>query len=153
MAVLAVLAVAVGVTADRLAVHAQHDDAVAQARTAALAAAKTELPQILSYDYRSIGSDLATARADTTGQFRGEFNLLASQLISPVAGQQHTVTRATVPDAAVVSATADQVVVLLFIDQSTTSKKRQQPQQEASQVRVTMERSGGRWLVSQFQAL
>jgi Mce-associated membrane protein len=53
----------------------------------------------------------------------------------------------------VVSATADQVVVLLFVDQSTTNKTQQQPQQVASQVRVTMQQAGGRWLVAQFQAL
>jgi hypothetical protein len=45
------------------------------------------------------------------------------------------------------------VVVLLFIDQITTSKAQSQPQQVASQIQVTMERAGGRWLVAQFQAL
>lgn len=153
MAVLGAGGVAVAVAAVLLAVEARHDDAVQRARSAALAAATTEIRQILSYDYRSIGSDLARANSDTTGQFRGQFEVLASQLISPAATQQHTVTKATVPNASVVSATADQVVVLLFIDQSTTSKTLNQPQQVASQVRVTMEHVGGRWLVAQFQAL
>lgn len=137
----------------RLAARVRQDDAVAQARTAALAAAATEIRQILSYDYRSIGADLTRARNDTTGQFRGEFAVLASQLIGPAASQQHTVTTAAVPAASVVSATPDQVVVLLFIDQRTQSRVRPQPQQTAGQLRVTMQRVGGRWLVAQFQAL
>ncbi|HZC41712.1 MAG TPA: hypothetical protein VE343_13625 [Streptosporangiaceae bacterium] len=152
-AVLIVLVAGAAMTAVRLAAEAGRDAAVARARSGALAAATADMRQILSYDYRSIGADLARARADTTGQFRGEFGILAGQLIGPAAREQRTVTRATVPDAAVISATADRVVLLLFIDQTTTSKARQQPQRAASQVRVTMERAGGRWLVAQFQAL
>ena len=152
-AVLGVLVAGVAATAVRLAVQAHDDAAVAAARTIALAAARTDIRQILSYDYRSISADLARARSDTTGEFRGEFAVLASQLIGPAAAQQHTITWATVPAASVVSATADRVVVLLFIDQNTANKAQPQPQQVASQVRVTMQRAGGRWLVAQFQAM
>jgi Mce-associated membrane protein len=153
MAVLGVLAAGAGAAAVRLAAEAHHDDALTRARSTALAAATTDIRQILSYNYRSINSDLARARNDTTGQFRGEFGVLASQLIGPAAAQQRTITWATVPHASVVSATADQVVVLLFIDQRTASKTQPQPQLAASQVQVTMQRIGGRWLVAQFQAL
>lgn len=153
MAVLGALAAAAAVAAVRLAVTARRDAAVAHARSAALAAATADMRQILSYDYRSIGPDLARARNDTTGEFRGEFRILASQLIGPAARQQQTVTTATVPDASVVSASARQVVVLLFIDQSTTSRTRPAPQLASSQIRVTMQLAGGRWLVAQFQAL
>jgi Mce-associated membrane protein len=153
MAVLGAGVVAVAVASVLLATEAHRDDTGERARGAALAAATTEIRQILSYDYRNIGSDLATANSDTTGQFRGQFGILAGQLIGPAATQQHTVTTATVPNASVISATADQVVVLLFIDQSTTSKAQPKPQLTASQIRVTMEYVGGRWLVAQFQAL
>lgn len=153
VAMLGAAAAAAGVAAAGLAAAAHRDDAVARASAAARAAASADIRQILSYDYRRIGADLARARADTTGEFRGEFGLLASQLIGPAATQQRTVTRASVPDAAVISATPDQVVVLLFVDQVTTSKPQPQPQRADSQVRVTMQRVGGRWLVAQFQAL
>lgn len=153
IAVLGVLVAGAGLTAARLAAEARHGDAVTRARTAALAAATTDIRHILSYDYRSIHSDLARARNDTTGEFRGEFGVLASQLIGPAAAQQHTITWATVPHAAVVSATADQVVVLLFIDQRTASRAQPQPQLTASQIQVTMQRAGGRWRVARFQAL
>jgi Mce-associated membrane protein len=153
MAVLGMMVLAAAVVTVRLAAAAHRDEAVMRARHAALAAAAAEMRQILSYDYRSIGSDLAKARSDTTGQFRGEFGVLASQLIGPAARQQHTVTRATVVSAAVASAAANRVVVLLFIDQHTASKARPSFQLTASQVRVTMELTGGRWLVAQFQPL
>lgn len=153
MAVLAAAAAAAAVTAGRLGIGAHRDGALAQARNAALTAAAAEIPQILSYDYRRIGADLARARSDTTGVFRGQFGVLASQIIGPAATQQHTVTRATVPAVSVLSATADQAVLLVFVDQSTTSKAQPAPQQAASQIRVTMQQIGGRWLVAQFQAL
>jgi Mce-associated membrane protein len=153
VAVLGALNVAVAGAAVRLAAQGRQASGVESARAAALAAARVEIPRILSYDYRRISADLARAASNTTGQFRGQFGILASQLIGPAAAQEHTVTRATVPGAAVVSATAGRVVVLLFIDQITTSKAQPQPQQVASQIQVTMERAGGRWLVAQFRAL
>jgi Mce-associated membrane protein len=153
LAVLGVLAVGAVVSAVLLAVAAHHDDVASRASTAARQAATTEIQQILSYDYRSLGPDLARAKSDTTGQFTQQFEALAGQIIVPAATQQQTVTRVTVPNASVVSATANRVVVLLFIDQNTTNKARPQPQRVASQVRVTMQQARGHWLVAQFQAL
>jgi Mce-associated membrane protein len=153
VAALGALAVAAAVSAALLAVAAHHDDATSPVSAAAQQAATTEIKQILSYDYRSLGSDLARAKSDTTGQFSQQFSALAGQIIVPAATQQQTVTTVTVPNVSVVSATADRVVVLLFIDQSTTNKTQRQPQQVAGQVRVTMQQTGGRWLVAQFQAL
>lgn len=153
MAVLGVLAVAAVVSAVLLAVKAHHDDVAARAGTAARQAATAEIQQILTYDYRTINADLARASNDTTGEFHQQFGTLSGQIIVPAAAQQQTVTRATVPDASVISATSSQVVVLMFVDQSTSSKSQRQPQQVASQVRVTMQQAGGRWKVAQFQAL
>lgn len=123
------------------------------AENAAAAAATTDIEQILSYDYRDLSADLSRAIGDTTGEFNGQFTVLASQLITPTATQQHTITTATVPDVSVISATGNQVVVLVFVDQSTTDKTQTKAQKNVSQLKVTMENVGGRWLVEQFQAL
>ena len=79
--------------------------------------------------------------------------MLASELISPAATQQDTITKATVPDVSVISSTGNQVVVLVFVDQSTTDKTQKKAQANVSQIKATMEDVGGRWLVEQFQAL
>jgi Mce-associated membrane protein len=153
MAVLVMLVAGSAAAAASLAGR-QRDDAAAQrAQTAAMAAATTEIGQILSYDYRDLNADLARAASDTTGEFNGQFGVLSGQLIGPAAAQEHVVTKATVPDASVISSTGGEVVVLLFVDQSTTNKTQKKAQQNVSQVRVTMENVGGRWLVEQFQAL
>lgn len=153
MAVVGILAVAAVVSAVLLAIKAHHDDVAARAGTAARQAATAEIQQILTYDYRTLNTDLARAGNDTTGEFHQQFGTLSGQIIAPAAAQQQTVTRATVPNASVVSATSSQVVVLMFIDQSTSSRSQRQPQQVASQVRVTMQQDGGRWKVAQFQPL
>jgi Mce-associated membrane protein len=153
MAVLGVLVAGTAVTSGFLVVKVRHDQATQSAENAAMAAAATDIGQILSYDYRHISTDLARANSDTTGEFSGQFGVLAGQLIGPAAAQQHTVTKATVPIASVISSSGNEVVVLAFVDQSTTNKSQAKPQQNVSQVQVTMEDVGGRWLVERFQAL
>jgi Mce-associated membrane protein len=151
--VLTLLVAASGVAAGILDTQTSNDTATQQERDAAATAAKSEIPQILSYNYKTLSADLARASADTTGQFSGQFGVLASQLIGPNAAKQQTVTTATVPVAAAVDSSGDQVTVLVFVDQSTTSKQQPKAQKNASQLRVTMQKVKGRWLVEQFSAL
>jgi Mce-associated membrane protein len=151
--VLTLLVAASGVAAGILDTQTSNDTATQQERDAAAAAAKTEVPQILSYNYKTLSADLARASADTTGQFSGQFGVLAGQLIGPNATKQQTVTNATVPVAAAVDSSGNEVTVLVFVDQSTTSKQQPKAQKNASQLRVTMQKVKGRWLIEQFSAL
>lgn len=153
VAVLTVLVAGSGVAAGILDTHAADQTATQRERDAAVAAAVTEIPQILSYNYKTLSADLARASADTTGQFSGQFGVLASQLIGPNAVKQKTVTKAVVPVAAALDSSGDQVTVLVFVDQSTTSKQQPKAQKNGSQLRVTMQKVHGRWLVGQFTAL
>jgi Mce-associated membrane protein len=122
---------------------------------AGLLAAKTEIPTILSYDYRSIASDIAKAKADTTGVFAHQYATSADKLLSQ-AKQVKAIVQATVGSAGVVSAGTDNVVVLLFVDQATV---RQAPGNSSPQTRIdqdrvlaTMTNVGGKWLVSALAA-
>lgn len=153
VAVLVVLVAGSGVAAGLLDTRTSNAAATGQEREEAAAAAKTEIPQILSYNYKTLSADLARASADTTGTFSGQFGVLASQYIGPNAVKQQTVTKATVPVAAAVASSGDQVTVLVFLDQSTTSKSQPKPRTSAGQLRVTMQKVKGRWLVEDFKAL
>lgn len=153
VAVLAVAVVGVGVGDGILAAQASGNTTTQADRDAAVAAAKTEIGQILTYNYKTLSADLARASADTTGQFGGEFKVMAGQMIGPQAAQQQTVTKAVVPVAAAVNSSGNQVTVLVFVDQSTSNKQQPKPQVNASQLRVTMQKVNGRWLVEQFEAL
>ena len=57
---------------------------------------------------------------------------------------------ATVPGAASVSASADHAVVLLFVNQ-TLIIGQDAPTNTASNVRVTLDKIEGRWLIAQFE--
>jgi Mce-associated membrane protein len=70
-------------------------------------------------------------------------------VVAPGAKQQHITAVATVPAAASVSATESHAEVLVFVDQTTTIGN-DSPTQTTSSVRVTLDKVGGRWLISQF---
>lgn len=151
-AVLAAAVVGVGVGDGILSAQASGNTATQADRAAATAAAKTEMAQILTYNYKTINADLARAVADTTGEFNGQLSVMAGE-IAPLATQQQTVTKAAVPVAAAVGSSANQVTVLVFADQSTTNKQQPKAQVSDDQLRVTMQKVKGRWLVEQFKAL
>jgi Mce-associated membrane protein len=119
-------------------------------------AAKSAVHTILSYDYRSIGADIAAAKADTTGEFARQYSTTATQLLSE-AKQVKAIVQATIGSAGVVSATNNEVVALLFVDQAsvrqTAGAKTPTTRIDQSRVQVTMTRVNGKWLVSSLAAL
>jgi Mce-associated membrane protein len=122
----------------------------------AVAAAKTSVQTILSYDYRSINADIAKAKADSTGVFAHQYAGTAAQLLSE-AKQEKAIVQATIGSSGVVSASANNVVVLLFVDQASvreaSGQKSPTTRIDQSRVRVTMTLVRGRWLVSALAAL
>lgn len=152
VAVLVVLVIGSGVLAGFKAKQASDAKAAAADRQAAAAAAKTEIPQILTYSYKTLSKDLARGQADTTGQFKGEFSLEAKQIIEPQVPKQQVSTRAQAPVTAPVASSGDQVTVLVFVDQSTTSKSQPKARVAASELRVTMQKVHGKWLVANYSA-
>lgn len=57
---------------------------------------------------------------------------------------------AAVPAAASVSATASHAIVLVFVNQTITIGN-DPPSNTASSVRVTLDKSDGQWLISEFE--
>jgi Mce-associated membrane protein len=120
---------------------------------AALAAARADTEQVLSYSPRSVQADLAASRKLVSGDFAAKFDQLATQVILPATQSQGLSTKAKVVRAAVVDATADQAHLILFVDQSTTAKDQTGAQTSSNQVGVTMTLTGGQWLISDLQPL
>ena len=127
-----------------------------RARSAAAAAAKQAVETVLSYDYRTIDDDIANARDDATGEFAAQYAASADQLAAQ-ASQTKAIVQATASQPAVVAADGDQVVVLLFVDQASVKQLADAGSPttriDQSRVRVTMSRTGDRWLISQLAAL
>ena len=115
-------------------------------------AAKSAAQTILSYDYRTINSDMTKAEGLTTGTFRQQYEADAPRLLA-LAKQAKGVVQANVWQAGVVSESPSQVTLLLFVDQSTTQSSNQTPQLSQDRVTMVMQKVGGDWRVAQLHAL
>jgi Mce-associated membrane protein len=117
-----------------------------------VAAAKDSTVALLSYQPDTVDKDLRAARGRLTGSFKDSYTQLIQDVVIPGATKQHISAVAVVPAAASVSATPNHAVALLFVDQ-TVAVGSDAPTETSSIVRVTMDRTGGRWLISAFDPI
>jgi Mce-associated membrane protein len=104
---------------------------------------------LLSYKPDTVEKDLAAARSRLTGTFLGAYTSLTHDVVIPGAKQKQISAVATVPGASWVQATQSHAVVLLFVNQTVVIGQ-DAPTNSASTVRVTLDKVGGNWLISQF---
>ena len=119
------------------------------ARDESVQAAKEITISMLSYKPDTVEQQLTAARDRLTGGFRDEYTNLTNNVVIPGAKQKQITAVANVPDAASVSANPGRAVVLLFVNQTVTVGAGV-PADTASSVRVTLDKVGDRWMVSQF---
>ena len=117
-----------------------------------VAAAKDSTVVLLSYQPDTVDKDLRAARDRLTGSFKDSYTQLIQDVVIPGAKKQHISAVAVVPAAASVSATPNHAVALLFVDQ-TVAVGNDAPTGTSSIVRVTMDKTGGRWLISAFDPI
>lgn len=121
------------------------DSAATDARTAA----EQSIVTLLSYDYRTVGNEVAQRQDLTTGQFHDEYGSLIKDVVAPSSQQQQTVTQTTVANSApTADVSASRVSVLLFLNQTTTVSGKADPTFSGSRVRVGMNLVDDRWLVA-----
>jgi Mce-associated membrane protein len=119
----------------------------ADARTQALAAARTRLPLLLTYRKDHLKADLATALAQTTGSFTGDYSKILTDVVEPTARRQGISTTAAVRAAGVVSGEGDRVVVLVFLTQTTTADGHRSSI-AGSRVEVTLAHARDTWKIA-----
>jgi Mce-associated membrane protein len=120
-----------------------------EAAVTSVQAAKESTVAMLAYRPDTVEKDLAAAGDRMTGKFRGEYSQLVEAVVVPGAKQKLISSVVTVPAAASVAATENHAVVLVFVNQSIVIGN-DPPAATASSVRVTLDKVGGRWLISQF---
>lgn len=149
----AVIALAVAVSVAVFSgLQAHRASASADARTDALTAAKTRVPELLSYENATLDDDLARALDQTTGDFADDYRTILTDVVTPTATERKISTTAAVSAAGVVSGDRDEVVVLLFLTQTTTAAKGG-TSVSGSRVEVTMERDGDAWKIAGLKPL
>ncbi len=125
----------------------------AQARQQVVADAKAGVEAALSYSPETLKDDMATAKTHLTGQFLDYYNNFTTAVVVPASKQKGVKSEANVARAGVAEMRPDKAAVLLFVNQVTSSKERPTPAVSASSVKVTMVKSGERWLISEFEPL
>ncbi len=123
----------------------QADDAAAQS----VQAATDSTIAMLAYQPDTVDKDLGVAAGRLTGPFRDDYTKLIDDVVIPGSKGKRIGSVATVPAAASVSATENHAEVLVFVNQTTTIGNGT-PTNSLSSVRVTLDKIGDRWLVSQF---
>jgi Mce-associated membrane protein len=114
-----------------------------------VSAARDSMVALLSYKPDTVDKDLGAARDRLTGQFKDTYTGLIHDVVIPGSKQKQIAALANVPAVASISASPDHAVVLVFVNQTVTVGN-DAPSNTASSVRVTLDKIGGRWLISQF---
>jgi Mce-associated membrane protein len=120
------------------------------ARVESMQAAKDSTIALLSYQPDKVKTQLNDARNLLTGDFQESYTSLINDVVIPGAEQKKISAVATVPAAASVSAEPNHAVVLVFVNQ-TVVVGADAPTDTASSVRVTLDKHGDKWLISEFQ--
>lgn len=123
------------------------------ARRSGLDASRDAARQLFSYDYRTLDKNFSVGRALTTGGFRTDYDKTTTKVVADVAKRYKAVVKANVVNAGVVRASPDEVVTIVYVNQVTTSTQVTGEKVDLSRVRMTLVRSGGRWLVTKVDAL
>jgi Mce-associated membrane protein len=119
------------------------------ARSQSVAAARDSAVAVLTFRFDTVDRDVAATREKLTGEFLNTYTQQTQQELVPSAKQRHVVATANVSGAASQSVTPNTAVVLLFVDQ-TVKIGDGPPAATESSVRVTLDKVGERWLISDF---
>lgn len=146
----AVLAAAVAFNAVSWRQDASEREAASD-REAALRVASQAVPQLLSYDKKSVDKQMASTAKLLTSAFQPRFAELQKTLIEPSVKEAGLTTTASVERIGVVSARASRVEVLVFLTQTTTKAGRPADQPIATRASVVMRKVHGRWYVDDLR--
>jgi hypothetical protein len=124
----------------------------AKAAEEALQVAPGYVEQVISYDYRTLDTDVREARKNLTGKFLGEYDR-SMRKVTPTLVSQQAIQEARTAKAGVEEATGDEVSVLVFSQRTTTKAGAQEPRVYQDRILVTLSRVGDRWLISQMRYL
>jgi Mce-associated membrane protein len=143
LALIVVLLAALIVTKVQL----NNQDSLNADRSSAIKAAKTYAADVASYNYKTLSADFGRVEAESTPQFRASFEK-SSEALAKVLTQYKASATAVAIDAGVSSISSSQAVVLVFINQTVNNTTQKSVSTDESRVKVTLERSGGKWLLA-----
>lgn len=138
-----------GVRAVTLSRQATED---ANARAEALSSASVYAVDLTTYDYRHLETATDVIAVESTPAFASQYRA-TSQSRAAALRAQHSVSTGTTVAAGVQDETDSTAHVLVLVDQSVTNTSTPQAQTTRSALKLTLTRSGPRWLISDLVLL
>jgi Mce-associated membrane protein len=127
-----------------------HYSSLNSTRSEAAQAGEDAVAQLLSYNWRSLDRQVAKNQDLVTGKFKDDYAQLVNTTIAPTARNKQISSQTSVDRSAIVSSSSDQVVLLMYIDQESSSQLNPSADSASSSVRVTLQKEGDKWKVSEI---
>jgi Mce-associated membrane protein len=120
---------------------------------AAEAAAVRETRAALSYNYKTLPANFATAEAGLTPRFRANYLSTTAASVTPLARKYHAISTATVTAGGVSQSGPTAATVLLFVDQTVENSRLAHPRLDQSRIKVSMLKLNGRWVIDDLSPI
>lgn len=118
----------------------------------ALAAAESYVLRLTDLDADNLDQNFSDMAQGATGELQGRHAKSGAKLRKLLAEHQvHA--HGHITESVVKSASKNHVVVVLLVNQAVTSKVNQEPVIDRSRIRLTMDKTDGRWLASKMELL
>lgn len=152
LALLAGVVVCLAVAAVMLGLRAADDTRREAQRAAAVQAARQEMVNLMTVDYRTVDSAIARILQGATGSFKDDFAANSAKFVDTVTKAEST-SQATVQASGVVSFSDTSAQVLVALDSVVKSPDKPQGVLNHTRWQVTVDKVGNRWLVSKLEPM
>ncbi|HVE26375.1 MAG TPA: hypothetical protein VNC22_13270, partial [Sporichthya sp.] len=102
---------------------------------------------LTTYDYTRVEQDFAAVSQNLTKSFAGDYGT-ATATFRKLIAQVHAKATATVLNSGLSSEGDGKAEVIVFVDQTITNDNVKAPRLDRLRMRLTLEKTDGRWLVS-----
>ncbi len=124
-----------------------------RAGQAAMKAARTSVPAILSYTDSGLSAQLATNRRLMTPDYAKRYASMVKTRVLPHAQKYGVANQVGVVSLGTVRSSTESAVVLVFANQTTRTKEKPDGLTQGTRLEVTLRLSDGRWLVDDMKPL
>lgn len=132
---------------------AHHAAATERAGKAAMTAARTSVPTILSYTDSSLTDQLTSSRRLMTPGYAKRYAAMVKARVWPQARKFGVANQVSVVSSGVVWAGETSAVILIFANQTTRTKEKPNGLTQGTRLEITMQRSATGWLVADLRPL
>ena len=134
-------------------IRAHHAAETETAGTAAMKAARTSVPAILSYTDSSLANQLAASRSLMTSDYAKRYTAMVKSRVWPQAKKFGVANQVGVVSTGIVRANENTAVILIFANQTTRTKAKPKGLTQGTRLEVTMQRRKSTWLIDEMRPL